>query len=96
MLRESHDICQNGHARESDARTAELVAGAPVSDALVPRSAGFPAITITARNAMDYAPHWHQPTDTPDRIDLESLNRTYDFCCALLERLDESVGAELA
>jgi hypothetical protein len=66
------------------------------TDALVARSAGFPAITITSRNALDYAPHWHQPTDTPDRIDLDSLDRTYEFCCALLERLDDSIGAELA
>ena len=66
------------------------------TDALIARGAGFPAITITARNALDYAPNWHQPTDTPDRIDLDSLDRTYDFCCALLERLDDSVGPELA
>jgi peptidase M28-like protein len=66
------------------------------TDALVPRSAGFPAITISARNALDYAPNWHQPTDTPDRIDLDSLERTYAFCGALLERLDESIGPELA
>ena len=66
------------------------------TDALVARAAGFPAITITSRNALDYAPHWHQPTDTPDRIELESLDRTYDFCCALLERLDDSIGPELA
>ena len=66
------------------------------TDALVPRAAGFPAITITARNALDYAPNWHQPTDTPDRIDLDALDGTYDFCGALLERLDESVGPELA
>src|SRR5687768_12298359 len=45
------------------------------TDAFAARSAGFPAITLTARNAMDYAPHWHQPTDTPDRIELESLER---------------------
>jgi hypothetical protein len=66
------------------------------TDALAARAAGFPAITITARNALDYAPNWHQPTDTPDRIDLDSLDRTYDFCCALLERLDESTGSDLA
>ena len=66
------------------------------TDALAVRTAGFPAITITARNALDYAPHWHQPTDTPDRIDPEALERTYDFCCALLERLDDSIGPELA
>jgi hypothetical protein len=40
------------------------------TDALMARAAGFPAITITSRNALDYAPHWHQPTDTPDRIEL--------------------------
>jgi len=66
------------------------------TDALMPRAAGFPAITITSRNALDYAPHWHQHTDTPDRIDPESLERTYDFCCALVERLDADVGSELA
>jgi hypothetical protein len=57
------------------------------SDALVARTAGFPAITIGARNALDYA---------PDRVDPESLERTYDFCCAVLERLDESIGPDLA
>lgn len=57
------------------------------SDALVARAAGFPAITVTARNALDYA---------PERIDPDALERTYDFCGALLERLDESIGPELA
>jgi plasmid stabilization system protein ParE len=57
------------------------------TSALAPRAAGFPAITITARNALDYA---------PERIDAESLERTYDFCGALLERLDESIGPEFA
>jgi hypothetical protein len=66
------------------------------TDALMARAAGFPAITITARNAMDYAPNWHQPTDTPDRIETDALEGTYEFCCALLERLDESIGPELA
>ncbi len=66
------------------------------TDALIARTAGFPAITITSRNALDYAPNWHQMTDTPDRIDPDSLERTYEFCCALLERLDGSVGPDLA
>ena len=66
------------------------------TDALMVRAEGFPAITISARNALDYAPNWHQPTDTPDRIDPEALDRTYDFCCALIDRLDESIGPELA
>jgi hypothetical protein len=55
--------------------------------AFAARAAGFPAITISARNALDYA---------PDRTDPDSLERTYDFCCALLELLDESIGPDLA
>lgn len=57
------------------------------TSALAPRAAGFPAITIGARNALDYA---------PERIDPDALERTYEFCAELLERLDESVGRELA
>ena len=83
------DMCEEiGNGRAMTSRGA--------TDALIPRAAGYPAITITSRNALDYAPNWHQPTDTPDRIDLDSLDRTYDFCCALIERLDASIGPELA
>jgi hypothetical protein len=83
------DLCEEvGDGRGMVSRNA--------TDALVARSAGFPAITITSRNALDYAPHWHQMTDTTDRIELEALDRTYAFCSALLERLDDSVGRELA
>jgi peptidase M28-like protein len=65
------------------------------SDALAARAAGYPAITISCRNALDYAPNYHQPTDTPDRIELEALERAYGFCSELIERLDESVGPDL-
>ena len=58
-----------------------------VSDGVPVRAAGFPAITVGARNAMDYA---------PDRVDDEALERTYEFCRELVERLDESIGPELA
>jgi peptidase M28-like protein len=65
------------------------------TDGLAARAAGYPAITITCRNALDYAPNYHQPTDTPDRIELEALDRAYWFCCELIERLDEQVGPDL-
>lgn len=66
------------------------------TSALAARAAGFPAIAIGARNALDYVPDWRQPTDTPERIDPQALERSYAFCCALLERLDAEVGPELA
>jgi hypothetical protein len=65
------------------------------TDAHVARMRGFPAITIRCLNALDYAPNYHQPTDTADRIDLGSLERAYGFCCELIERLDATVGPEL-
>jgi hypothetical protein len=83
------ELCEEiGEGRAMTSRQA--------TDALIARAAGFPAITISSRNALDYAPNWHQMTDTPDRIDLDSLERTYAFCCALVERLDASIGPELA
>lgn len=57
------------------------------TSALAARTAGFPAITISARNALDYA---------PERVDRDALERTYEFCGALLERLDEDIGPDLA
>jgi hypothetical protein len=65
------------------------------SDALAARTAGYPAMTITCRNALDYAPNYHQHTDTPDRIEVEALERGYGFCCELIERLDERIGPDL-
>ena len=66
------------------------------TDALMARSAGFPAITITSRDARGYARNWHQLTDTPDRIDPDALEETYAFCCSLVERIDGEIGPELA
>jgi hypothetical protein len=65
------------------------------SDGYTARSGGLPAITITCRNALDYAPEHHQPTDTPDRIDPDALERAYAFCSEFLERLDARIGPEL-
>lgn len=66
------------------------------TDALVARRAGYPAITVTCLNAIDYAPHYHQMTDTPGNVEPEALDRAYEFCAALIERLDERVGPELS
>ena len=65
-------------------------------DGYVARARGFPAITVTCRNALDYAPRHHRPEDTPERIDGESLERAYGFCCELVERLDAQIGPDLA
>jgi Peptidase family M28 len=74
------ELCENlGDGRAMRSRDG--------TTALAARAAGYPAITIGARNARDHA---------PDRVDADALELTYDFCCALLERLDDSIGPELA
>ena len=72
-----------------------LVNRAP-SDTAAARSARYPAITITCRNALDYVPEHHQVTDTPGKIEEAALERALGFCGELLERLDAEIGPELS
>ena len=37
-----------------------------------------------------------EPSPPPQRIDDEALERAYEFCCELIERLDEKIGPDLA
>jgi hypothetical protein len=67
-----------------------------VSDAYAARAAGYPAITITCKGRLDYTATHHQPTDLPDRIDDEALERAYAFCSELIERIDATVGPDLS
>src|SRR5918999_1112108 len=67
-----------------------------ISAAFAPRSAGYPAITITCKGRLDYTPTHHQATDLPDRIDDEAMERAYAFCAELIERVDATVGPDLS
>jgi peptidase M28-like protein len=66
------------------------------SDGFAARLAGYPAITVCCRNALDYTPEHHLPTDTPERIDDDALERAFGFCSELVQRLDAQVGADIA
>jgi hypothetical protein len=59
------------------------------------RARGFPAITVSCANALDYAPHHHRATDTPDNLDAAALERAFGFCSELVELIDERIGPEL-
>jgi hypothetical protein len=72
-----------------------IVSRAP-SDGAAARAGGFPAITVSCRNALDYVPEHHQATDTVERVDTEALERAYGFCAQLIERIDASIGPDLA
>jgi Iap family predicted aminopeptidase len=82
-------------AEDSEQEARGLVNRA-ASDGYAARSAGFPAVTITCRNALDYLPDHHRPTDTPERLDPDALDRALAFCSELIERLDAEVGPDLS
>ena len=66
-----------------------------VTDAFAARRAGFPAVTVTCRNALDYTPHHHLASDVPHNIDGDALDRAYRFCSELIELIDEEIGPDL-
>jgi hypothetical protein len=71
-----------------------LVLRAP-TDAYIARLAGFPAITLCCREALDYAPEHHRVGDVPARVDDRALERAIGFCSELVRRLDADLGPEL-
>ena len=74
---------------------AKPVVSRLTSDALVARTSGYPATTISCLNALDYMPGYHQPSDTPDRVEDAALERAFYFCYELIERIDERIGPDL-
>ena len=73
-----------------------IVSRAAITDAHAARSSGYPAASIQCLNALDYDPNYHQPTDTPERIQPEALERAYGFCSELIELIDERLGPDVA
>jgi hypothetical protein len=65
------------------------------TDAYRARAKGYPAIAIGCANELDYAPNYHQPTDTPHNVDPQALERAYEFCSELIELIDETIGPRL-
>lgn len=59
------------------------------TDALVPTRHGIPAITIASVNEDGYVSPYHWPTDTPDTIDLGSVERGVAFAARMIELLDQ-------
>ena len=91
------EICQEIAEDDADegAFGARSIANRRPSDGQAARSRGFPALTLTCRDALDLAPRHHEDTDTPERIDEASLERAFGFCSELIERLDAAIGPDL-
>jgi hypothetical protein len=63
------------------------------TDALVPTRHGFPAITVDSTDESGFISDYHWPTDTPENIDVASVERAVAFAGRLVERLDERAAS---
>jgi hypothetical protein len=72
-----------------------FVSRAAVTDAHAARLRGYPALSVSCLDELGTTPHYHQPTDTPDRIDPEALELAYEFCADVIELIDERIGPGL-
>ncbi len=93
------DLCDQ--IAEEDAEDDDRYGARPVvvrafRDAVRARAGGFAAITVSCLGELGYAPEHHQPTDLPDRIDPEALDRAFRFCSELIELIDDEIGPKLA
>ena len=82
-------------AAEEDRYGARSFVSRSVTDAVPPRGASYAAISVACLGERGYAPHYHQPTDVPENLEPEALERAFDFCSELIELLDEEIGPEL-
>jgi hypothetical protein len=94
--RDQHDDDDRDDDDDDDRPGPRKLVSRNVSDAFAARSAGYPAITITCKGRLDYTATHHQPSDMPDRIDDEALERAFAFCSELIERVDATVGPDLS
>jgi hypothetical protein len=82
-------------AEDDDRYGARSIVSRSVTDAVPARGAGYAAVSISCLGERGYAPHYHQPTDVPENIEPEALDRAFGFCSELIELLDEEIGPEL-
>ena len=81
------------HEDRYDARS---IVSRSVTDAVPPRGRGYAAASISCLPESGYAPHYHQPTDVPENVDPDALDRAFGFCSELIELIDEEIGPRLA
>ena len=82
-------------AADDDRYGARSIVSRSVTDAVPARGARYAAASISCLNERGYAPHYHQPSDVPENVDEDALERAYGFCSELIELIDEEIGPHL-
>jgi hypothetical protein len=109
LLRESEGVLRRYRTRSEDvdlvlraARAAtvriEVAAPGPApSDGLAARWAGLPTILLSSVSGDGGYPHYHRPSDLPEKVDIETVVAARRLCAQLVAELDEGgAGQQLA
>jgi hypothetical protein len=80
-------------AQEPDFRGVEGVTSPLATDALVPTRRGLAAITIASMPPPDSLAHYHWPSDTPDNVDVASVERGFLFVRRMVGLVQERIAA---
>jgi hypothetical protein len=91
-LAELCDAIAEADREDEDRYGARPLRHGLAGDAMPARLRGMQATTISCLDEDGYMPNYHRPTDTPDRIDPEALERAHDFTLELIRQLDRDVG----
>jgi hypothetical protein len=89
------DLCNEVRDRDPGA-DAQPMPTLALADAGVAAQHGYRAIRIACLPQPTFAPEYHRPTDTPDRLQPEALERAFDFCSQLIARIDSRLGAHVS
>jgi hypothetical protein len=79
------DLCDEVRQNGADAQPMPALG---LADAALPARHGFRAIRIACLPEETFAPEYHRPTDTPERLEPEAVERAFEFCSQLIERID--------
>jgi hypothetical protein len=91
------ELCDQIASADSEGRFhARRMVSRLATDACVAAAEGYPAIRISCLNELGFAPEYHQPSDTPERLDPAAVRRAIGFCGELIERVDASFDPDLS
>ena len=80
-------------AQEADFRGVEGVTSPLATDALVPTRRGLTAITIASQAPDEGLPNYHWPSDTPENVDVESVERGFSFARRMVGLAQERIAS---
>jgi hypothetical protein len=89
------DLCAEIREEDREGRLgAEPMLQLALADAAVAAREGYRAVRIACLPAPTFAPEYHLPTDTPDRLEPDAVERAIEFCSRLIERIDQRLGPD--